>query len=244
MNRPPAAAPVVSLPPPFQPVCCGPSDALLRAVAEAEAGAGAATLVHGTRPDRFDVAVVFEPDLPLARARCIGPVMMLAMADALSTLGPPQKDPQVDWPDRILVDGALVGGVAVTAAALSAEEAVPDWLVAGVKLRLSFPADLGDPGRTPERTALYEEGFGAVEPLALLESFSRHLLLHVSRLLEEGFAPLAQDWLTRLPPARTQGPVRHGLDPQTGDLLLLEPGSTRPRRESLAAAQARPRWTL
>lgn len=230
----------LSVPPPFHAVCSGPSDAFLRAVVEAEAEAGAATLVWSSRPDLVDLAVVFEPEMPLRQARLVGPVLMLAMADTLAALGPPQKDCRFAWPGTLEVDGAEVGSVSVTAPAFAEEESVPEWLVAGVKLRLSFPPDVSDPGKTPERTALYEEGFGDVTGVEIVESFSRHLLHWTNRWLEEGGEPVAQEWLDHLTPRLLGGAVKHGLDPRTGDLLLLDPGSTKPRRMDLAAAQANP----
>jgi len=232
------------LPPVYRPIACGMGDALSRATAEAKAGAGAGTLVWSQRLDRFDAAVVFEPEMPLAKARLALYAAMLSVADALGALGPPNKPITFTWPDRIHVDAGFVGGVRLVEPAGTAGTDTPDWLVAGVVLRMENPAWNDNPGKDPDRTALYEEGFGEVAVPALVESVSRHLLNWTSRWLDEGPDPMLMDWLNHLPPDRRTGDVKHGLDPATGDLLLLHPGRTKPESRSLAGALAQPAWKL
>lgn len=223
-------------PPLFTPVTVG-GDALRHAVTSARAGAGAGSLSWSRDADRFSVAVVFEPEMNLRAARFAHYVTMVGMADALGVLGPPYKPITFAWPDRLVLDGAVVGQVRLVAPEQPDDE-VPEWLVAGVAIRLRFPGTLDDPGRTPDRTALYEEGFGDVTAPALAEAFARHLLNWISRWLEEGAESVASEWLSHLPLDIKNGDVRHGLDPKNGDLLLLDPGSTKPRRRDLAAGLA------
>lgn len=225
----------LAFPPVFTPVAAGGGDAFVRALAEAKAGSGAGTLVWSQSLERFDCAVVFEPDRSLERSLPALYVAALAIADALTANGPPNKLVTFAWPQLILVDGAAVGATRMAWPEGVADDAVPEWLVVGASLRMRWPAGLDDPGRMPGETALHEEGFGEVEAPALIESFSRHLLNRTSRWIEDGFDPIAYDWLGHLPAAVRNGPVRHGLDPN-GDLLLLDPGSARPQRMALRPA--------
>lgn len=232
-NDPPAFPPV------FNPIALGSGDAADRALREAAAGSGAGTLVWVDAPERFDCAVVLEPDRPLSLARPAIHVAALAAADALSALGPPNKQVTFVWPQRVAIDGALVGHLRMVWPADATDDAVPDWLVVGVTIRMRWPASVQDPGLTPDMTALHEEGFGAVEVPDLAESFSRHLLLRINRWQEDGFASLAPDWLGRLWTGNGESGVRHGLD-DNGDLLLFETGTTEPRRRSLKEALSMP----
>lgn len=222
----------LAFPPVFTPVAAGTGNAFDRALSEAAAGSGAGTLVWSQTHERFDCAVVFEPDRPLARSMPALYVAALAIADALTANGPPNKLVTFAWPQLIAVDGAVVGATRMAWPEGAAEGEIPDWLVVGASLRMRWPTGLDDPGRTPGETALHEEGFGDLEVPELIESFSRHLLNRTSRWLEDGFDPIAYDWLGHLPAAVRNGPVRHGLDPN-GDLLLLDPGATKPERRAL-----------
>ncbi len=222
----------LAFPPVFTPVAAGGGDAFARAVEEAKAGSGAGTLVWAQSLEIFDCAVVFEPDRPLERALPALYVTALAIADALTANGPPNKLVTFAWPQLILVDGAVVGATRMAWPEDAAEGELPDWLVVGARLRMKWPAALSDPGRMVGESALHEEGFGDVEAPMLVESFARHLLNRTSRWIEDGFDPVAYDWLGHLPAEVRNGAVRHGLDPN-GDLLLLDPGSTKPERRSL-----------
>lgn len=209
----------------------GDAFAHARAIA---AAAGAGTLVWSRSPRLFDVAVVLEPALPLARARAALYVGMTALADALAVHAPPERPIGFVWPDRIEIDGAAVGGVRLAWAEV-AEADPPPWLVLHAGLRL-WPEEGVEPGATPAVTALAEEGFGALEPARLVESFARHLMAGLHEWQEEGFRAVATRYLERLD--RPRAP-RRGLAP-TGELILREGG--RETRHPLGPALAAPSW--
>lgn len=236
----PAMMHELALPPVFRAVTVD-RDAFGSARAMAVAGGGAGTLVVATgateeagaadtTPPSLDLAVVLEPDRPAATCFPALPIAMLAMADALSALGPPMKTVGFRWPHQLVLDGALVGRARLAlpkAPAEPAHAALPAWLVVGLELERRFDAD-DEPGRTPDRTALDEEGFGAVSPAEIVEAFARHLLHWVNRWQEEGLAPATRHYRARLvEPA----PGSARLDPLTFDLLRIGPPVS---RESLA----------
>lgn len=231
----------ILLPPPFELRMIASGDALAAARDAVAAGAGAGTLVWAPRPDLFDCAVVLEPETPLVKARPVIHVALVALGDTLAALGPPNKPIAYGWPDRIAVDGGTVGGVRLVAPPDAAADAVPDWLVVGATLRLAFDAQ-HTPGQDPGRTALHEEGFGDLDAPMLVESFSRHLLYWMDRWESDGFVPVGETWLSRLADRPGGDGAKHGLDPVTGDLLILDGASPRPQRRPLDAALAASDW--
>ena len=100
-----------------------------------------------------------------------------------------------DWPGGVRVNGAHCGRI--RAAASTPDAGVePDWLVVAVTLDC-MPAEGVDPGRTPERTYLAEEGCAELTPVGLIESWSRHSLVWLNTLDQDGFAALHQAWCAR-----------------------------------------------
>lgn len=221
------------LPPPFalEPV---EGDAFAAAGAAAAAGAGAGLLLLAESADRLDLAVVLEPDRPLPAALVALPLAMLALADALATLGPPQKSVNFVWPDGFLIDGARVGDgrlqVPATPDLATPDSAIPEWLVIGLRLQLRLPESDGEPGGAPERTALLEEGFGDLASAALVELLARNLLYWVHRLAEDGSAVVAGQYRSRLSTPSAES-VR--IEPQRFELHRLTPPGG---RQTLAQA--------
>src|SRR5712671_5361811 len=118
----------LDLPPPFRLVVLREvGDAFAHACAHA-AELGAGTLVFVGRFDLAEFAVVLEPDEPLASARRGLYAGMVALADALAALAPPEKPIAVEWPDAIRVDGGLVGGGRLAWPHGADETAPPPWL--------------------------------------------------------------------------------------------------------------------
>lgn len=219
----------LTLPPVFQAEHVA-ADAFTAARGMAVAGGEAGTLVVadlGPVAARLELAVILEPDRPAADCFAALPIAMLAMADALAALGPPMKPIGFTWPDRLLLDGAELGRARL-ALPKPSPEPHPAWLVVGIDLQRQFADDTTEPGRTPDRTALLEEGFGEVTPTEIVEAFARHLLLWVDRWQSQGLGEATHHYRARLvdPPAQT---VR--FDPLTFDLLRIGPP---PSRESLA----------
>ena len=164
----------------------------------ARAGEGeAATLVLGAREDLFDLAVVLAPEEPLRTARRAFFAGMAALADAVGVYGPPEIPVRFVWPGTVMFNGARLGGGRLAWPEACAEDAEPDWLVFSATL-LASKAGAGDPGLTPDSTALEEEGFPAGLRDTLAESFARHLTKAFEIWREDGFAQLAARYLARL----------------------------------------------
>lgn len=245
----------LSLPPIFRQVRHdGDSDPVAAAVADAAAGAEPATLHWSSRPELFSVAVVLAPDRPLAATLPVLHVGMVAMGDCLGALVPPQVPLAFGWPDRIVINGATAGGVALHVDVAARGEAnggrVPDWLVLSVGLAMAPRPGDPEPGFVRQRTTLWDEGCGDLSARELIESFSRHFLLWMNRFLESGLRPVAEHWLERAERRgeaveiragkRRWGGTVLGLD-EAGGLLL---GGAKPSLVPLVEVAHRPTWSI
>lgn len=239
----------LDLPPPYRAVVLREHrDAFAHGCAIApESGAG--TLIWVRRFDTLEVAVVLEPEAPLAQARCAHYAVLNAAADALAIHCPPEKPLAFIWPDTLVLDGGIIGGARLAWPAGADENAVPPWLVAGLVLRLVVPhGRVHEPGGhvldvTHSRgTSLEIEGIEMIDAAELIGSFARHLMVQFDRWHESGFAEVARAFLSRLP---READVTHGID-LNGD-LLLRPGigasaSGQPVRRCLRDGLREPRW--
>src|SRR5262245_40317561 len=172
-----SSAQALDLPPGFRLVTLREvGDAFAHARANA-AELGAGTLVYVGRFDLAEFAVVLEPDEPLRTARRAFYAGMAALADALAAHAPPEKPIACVWPDAITVDTGLVGGGQL-AWADGAEDEPPQWLVFGGMIRTVSMGE-SEPGLMPLSAALEEEGFSDINSGALVESFSRHFMVHI-----------------------------------------------------------------
>jgi Biotin/lipoate A/B protein ligase family len=206
---------------------------------EIAAEAGAGTLVWVRRYDLVEFAVVLEPDEPLSSARRAFFAGMNALADAIATHCPPEREVAFDWPDAIRFDAGLLGGGRLAWPSDCAEDEVPGWLVFGVILRAAAMAHIPEV-QAASGVSLLSEGFEMVETDAIIESFSRHLMTAFDRWKERGFEAIARDYLERLP--KSKAGERRGID-VNGDLLVRAPvGSAAPERSSLVDALARASW--
>ena len=230
-------APKLELPPPFTLVTLREvGDAFAHAVKVApEQGAG--TLVYVGRFDLAEFAVVLEPDEPLCTARRALYTGMTALVDALLAFAPPEKPIAIDWPDAIRIDGGLVGGGRLAWPNEAREDAQPDWLVFGGMIRTVSMSDQ-EPGLNPLAAALEEEGFTDFAASALVESFARHLMVHIDAWQEYGFGAVAKEYLQRLP--REKG-LRRDID-ESGDLLTRRSGKVETERRRLRPLLAAPSW--
>ena len=210
-------------------------DAFAHARANA-AELGAGTLVFVGRFDLAEFAVVLEPDEALRSARRAFYAGMTAMADALIAQAPPETPIEFVWPDAIHVNHGLVGGGQL-AWPDGPEDQPPPWLVFGGMIRTVSMAE-GDPGLRPLSAALEEEGFDDAGAGRLVESFARHLMVHVDAWQEFGFAEVAKNYLGRL--AAEKG-ARRDID-ENGDLLVRRMGKVEVERRGLVPALAVPSW--
>ena len=180
-------------PPIFRPVIRPSGEAFQRAVELAAEGAEPATLVWVERRDLFDCAVVLAPERPLEEALPVLRVGLLALGDALGSLGPPETPITIAPPDRLLVNGGVVGGVRLTADRADP----PAWMVLGTSIDVEGDPYDTEPGLNLGRTALFEEGFGEVTTPELVQSYAHHLLHWMNRWEEDGQAAIEPDWRKR-----------------------------------------------
>jgi hypothetical protein len=229
----------LDLPPPYRLVALREAgDAFTQAQAIAPSSGGG-TLVHVGRFDMAEFAVVLEPDETLSGVRRIVCAGMLALLDALAVQAPPRHRMGFVWPDAIEVEGGLVGGARLAWPPHTPPDAVPDWLVFGVMLRV-FASAPREPGAAP--AALDQAGFEDLDPGRLIESCARHLLLALDTWQQNGFGPVARRYLQHLIPPE-EGAAE--LD-ENGDLLIRRgaPGGAarQSERRSLAEALAEAAW--
>jgi biotin-(acetyl-CoA carboxylase) ligase len=229
-------APALDLPPAYRLVTLRErGDAFAHACPIAsEAGAG--TFVWARRFDLLDIAVVLEPEEPLASARRALVLGMMALADAVGVHGTPEKSATIAWPDTLLYDGARLGGGRLAWPNGCGEGDTPEWLVFGATLMASKHG-AGDPGLTPDSTSLEDEAFEPDAAARIAESFARHLMAGFDAVDHEGFGPLASRYRERLAGAPGE---RLALE-ANGDLVVRTADGTE-RRLALAAALATPAW--
>jgi biotin-(acetyl-CoA carboxylase) ligase len=223
----------LDLPPAFRPI-------VLREVGDAfahartHAGAlGAGALVFVGRFNLAEFAVVLEPDQPLEKARLAFYVGMVALADALAALAPPEKPITIEWPDAVRIDGGLVGGGRLAWPTGTDEGTVPDWLVFAAAIRIASLSDVA-PGLYPLATALADEGFGEIGAERVVETVARHLMAAIDRWREAGFPRLIHEYAARLEQAS-------GIEIDVnGDARSRRDGAVTIRQ--LAAALKEPSW--
>ena len=231
LSDPEADRPVL---PPLLRGEAAPGDPFPVAVARARAGADPGLIVHRVRPDRLAAALVLAPEAPLGQAMAMVFAVANGFADAFGAQAPSEVAAQFDWPATIRINGARCGGL--RAAASTAEPAAePDWLVIGLDLPFFAPAE-AEPGDTPDTTTLWEEGCTEIEPMSLLESWSRHTLVWIHEWLEGGMPRLHEMWCGRAfsigkDVEQILGGQSHaghflGLD-EAGGMLLKSGGETR-----------------
>jgi BirA family biotin operon repressor/biotin-[acetyl-CoA-carboxylase] ligase len=184
-------------PPLFRPFAVTPElDPFERGVSVAAEGAEPGTLLWSISQDACECAVVLAPEQALEPSLPIVMVTMLAVADALGGLIPPVVAVTFGWPDRIEVNGGVVGGVRLAHAEPEADDVPPTWLVVGFAIAVRGPWD--EAARDDlRRTTLEEEGCGDILTNDLLEAFARHFLGWINRWQEEGVEPVRHAWLTR-----------------------------------------------
>jgi hypothetical protein len=228
---------VLDLPPLFRLVTlreAGNAFAHARAIA-AEEGAG--TLVWVGRFDVAEFAVVLEPDEPLRSARRAIFAGLAALADALAVHAPPERPIEFDFPATLKIDEGLAGGGQLGWPAGTKEDQRPDWLVFGAMIRTNF-VEMLEPGQRSHVVGLDEEGFEDFGSGRLVESFARHLMVHMDAWQTEDFGKVAEAYLQRLP--REKG-IEHMLD-GFGDLLIRRKGKVEVEKRKLLPAIERPLW--
>ncbi len=234
-----AAGPPIELPPPFRLVTLREvGDAFAYACANA-AQEGAGTLVHVGRFDLAEFAVVLEPDEPLRVARRSFYAGMVALADALAAVAPPETPLSIEWPDTVRVNLGLVGGGRLAWPQGADENERPEWLVFGAMIRIVSLGE-GEAGLRPLVSALEEEGFEGHAADEIVAAFARHLMVALDSWQERGFAGVKAAYLPYLAP-HWEKSVRRDID-ESGDLLIRRMGKADVERKKLLPALAEPSW--
>ncbi len=173
------------------PVEGAASDPFEIAQAQAALGVDAGLIVYNLEADRFRLALVVAPEVPLARAMAIVPIAGVGLQNALGALAPPEVAVHLEWSGAIRVNGARCGKLRVIASDTNIDT-VPDWICVGLEVPLWPPSQ--DTGLTPDETALYAEGCADVEAPKLIEAWARHTLNWISRWDSEGAKPVHDEW--------------------------------------------------
>jgi biotin-(acetyl-CoA carboxylase) ligase len=237
------------LPPLLRPLAVTPDvDPFERGLQVAAEGAEAGTVLWSIGEDRCQAAVVLAPEHPLEDSLPIVLVAMLGLCDALGALLPPVVALTFGWPDRIEVNGGVVGGVRLASARTEKPSDVPDWIVVGYGLASRSRAGGLDPGHRPGHTTFADEGC-EVMCIDLIEHFGRHFLSWINRWQEDGVQPVRQAWLSRATGLSSSIEVASGPQKKQGIFTgLTDSGSIRLVRNgiihtvSLAEAMKAPTW--
>ena len=200
-------------------------DADMRAVVRRHVSAGEppGTIFWSPRTDRFQAAIVLAPEEPLRVAALAVYLGMLAVGDALGSNIPAGIDVTFIWPNRINLNGGMLGAVVLEVPPMTSLEATPEWLALSFDLAISSGAITADI-KDAAVTTLEDEGCGMVDSGELLEALARHALAWSNRWNDDGFAPLRPVWIRRL--ENDQDVV--DLD-EAGNLLVTQDGETRTR---------------
>ncbi len=218
--------------PQFPPLLTGENvtagtDPFDKAVSQAVAGVDSGTVFYSSAADTLKAALVLAPESDLETALQAVYVAQVGLAESLGALAPPETPIHFVWPNRIKVNAALCGTLRY-AAETTTPGSHPNWLVIGIEIPFIPATD--DPGLNPEQTCLHAEGCGEVEPMALLESWSKHTLLWLTKYLDDGFEKVHSEWRPRCDTLGQEietprAGVFTGLD-EMGRMLLRKDGMT------------------
>lgn len=171
------------------------ADPFRSAVDHARKGTDAGLIIHRIRPDHLSAALVLAPETALRDAMVMVLVAAVGFADGLGALAPPEVAVQFDWPGGFRINGAGCGGLRA-AASTDDPDTEPDWLVIGLDVPF-FAKSSTEPGKTPNRTTLWDEGCSEILPARLLESWARHTLVWIHHWQQDGVRRLHSDWTAR-----------------------------------------------
>lgn len=164
-------------------VLAGERDPLARAIELAGEPGFDGTLVWADRPDRLSLALLLEPEAPLAQTLATYYVFALAAGDGLGALAAPAFPLAIRFPNLILFDGLELARLRCAWPETTGVAKVPAWIVFGLEAELKEPAE---PGEQPHRISL--AGAGAVAPLAaFVEAVARYFLVWLERYERRGF---------------------------------------------------------
>lgn len=170
----------------------GTTDPFEKACAKAMIGCDGGLLVHSVTPDQMRAAIVFAPETPLEQAMVALITCGVGFQNAMGALAPPEVSVHLGWQGDIYVNGGRAGRLRVAASGTD-PAAEPDWLVVGLEIDL-LPQSNGETGERPNETCLFMEGCGDVSPIRLLEAWSRHTLVWLNEVENDGPRALHGQW--------------------------------------------------
>ncbi|MDO5658771.1 MAG: biotin/lipoate--protein ligase family protein [Paracoccus sp. (in: a-proteobacteria)] len=189
----------LTLPPPYRAEYRAQGGLFAAACAEAVTlGAGALLWSwrrgDATGPGLLELALILEPEEPLAEARLGFVAAMAALSEAIASHAPPERAIEIDHPARLIFDKMDLG-TARLAHAPAAEDTAPDWMVFAATLTADRD-HLAEQGAAPGATSLAEEGF--TDPPAVVESFAAWFMLYLDRWKHQGAAAMIAPYADRL----------------------------------------------
>lgn len=172
-----------------------------------EGSFSAGDLIWSTATKRAECAIVLEPDIAWHQALAMVPLAMVAVADSLGAIAPPNLAITFGWPNKIYANGALVGEVnmefsrALNRAEQPQTSTSPDFAILSLRIEIeseqSLSLDQGEPGHNLTTTVLHEEGCGEIDRTQIIESWSRHFLTWLDSWQQEGFKAVQENWMFR-----------------------------------------------
>lgn len=208
------------------------------------------TVCYSERPDRLDAILILGPEVSLRESLQVIYPLMLATNDALGACIPAGVAIHLGWPDRVLVNGALAGGLALFCDTQDLD-AVPDWMLARISIDIMGNPQDPFPGKQTQRTSLYEEGAGEASAPQVLEAFCRHFMSWLDRWQRGGMESLSQHWLDRAAGREEDAAFPKGTElvrgivdtlTPSGNLIVSTPSGA--QELDLADMLAGPTWEL
>ena len=131
------------------------------------------------------LSVILRPDLQLMEIPKITLVAAVAVAQAVEAAT--GLKPEIKWPNDLLIGGKKIAGILTE---LNAELNRVNTVVVGIGLNVNTPAD-----KLPAQgTSLAEELGAKVDRLELARALLTHLDRSYAQFLQEGLAPILEDW--------------------------------------------------
>jgi biotin-(acetyl-CoA carboxylase) ligase len=172
-----------------------------------EGSFSAGDLIWSTATKRAECAIVLEPDIPRSQTLAMVPLAMVAIADSLGAIAPPNLAITFGWPNKIYANDALVGQVGMefprelNRAEQPQTSTSPDFAILSIRIEIeseqSSSLEEQEPGANLTTTVLYEEGCGEIDRTQIIESWSRHFLTWLDSWEQEGFKAVQENWMYR-----------------------------------------------
>ncbi len=177
----------------------------------------------------FYASLILRPEVPLAEAAQLGFIAGIAIYDTIGEVCEPGYECRLKWPNDILLNGRKVGGILLESK--SGADGQPEYVILGTGINLMrYPPDTDFPA-----TSFAEEA-QVIPDVLFLEAFARQFMDWIGRWVDNGFAPIREQWKWRAKGLGDEIEVR--LEKETfkgvfedldadGAMLLKQDGGTR-----------------